>query len=511
MDAVKTGVFIREQRKKMGLSQQQLAGLLHVEPQTVSKWERGLGMPDYDNVDRLRQIFQCTLSDILEPTVDYGEADDGDAELGTETREAEVFSNLPVLWTDVNGSGQGGEKKEKSFSLKNILTMLNRKRMKELVGQAFGCEYEHVYTERFLFKDLFKKRTAKEKDIALTQGMFEGSETHTVLGIEAPWLWFRTLCMMLVFTLIGMVCSILTHNPIYGVTFCGSLVAIPLLVFIFESNFARNISILDVFKYFFLGGMTSIILTILFVPMSESDALATIGYAPVFEEIAKAVVAAFFISRLKTKSVISGLLIGFSVGAGFTVFENLQYGIDLFTLEFLAELLLGNDAVISLENANITAMATALGRSLTDVFTKHHYWTGIFGACFVLFGKQDKPSLRGLFHWRVILTLVVCIFLHSFFNFGAMLGGAAQTVIQLIFVEIPSVVATIVLINIGIAQFKLNAIYEDKKSKDAEESAESEQTEEAGSVQFPFGESSAEPSEVTENVSDNEKIEEINV
>ena len=94
MDAVKTGVFIREQRKKMGLSQQQLAGLLHVEPQTVSKWERGLGMPDYDNLDRLKQIFQCSLTDILEPPDVYASAEE-EAENGG----AEVFSGLPVLWT----------------------------------------------------------------------------------------------------------------------------------------------------------------------------------------------------------------------------------------------------------------------------------------------------------------------------------------------------------------------------------------------------------------------------
>lgn len=501
MDAVKTGIFIREQRKKMGLSQQQLAGLLCVEPQTVSKWERGLGMPDYYNVDRLKQIFQCTLTDILEPDVVCGESAEGETSGGAEARETEVFSNLPVLWTDAGGNGQG--EKKKSFSLKSILTMLNRQRMKEMVGQAFGCEYEHVYTERFLFKGLLRKRTARERDITLTQGMFEGSETHTVLGIEAPWLWFRALCAMIVLTLIGMVCSILTKNPTCGVIFCGSMVAIPLLVFIFESNFARNISIIDVIKYFLLGGMTSIILTILFVPMSESNVLATVGYAPVFEEIAKAVVAAFFISRLKTKSVISGLLVGFAVGAGFTVFENLQYGINSYSEGLILgvlELTLGGDAAAAVEEANAMAMAIALSRSLTDIFAKHHYWTGIFGACFVLFGKKDRSVISNLLNWRVILTLVVCVFLHSFFNFGAILGGAAQTVVHLIFVEIPSVVSTIVLINIGIAQFKLNAIYEDKKSKD----------EEAGDGQFPSEEPVSEQSQVVEDVSDKEKTETVN-
>ena len=68
MDATKTGHFIREQRKRLGLSQLKLAEMLYVEPQTISKWERGLGMPDYDNVERLKEIFGCSLSDILEPT-----------------------------------------------------------------------------------------------------------------------------------------------------------------------------------------------------------------------------------------------------------------------------------------------------------------------------------------------------------------------------------------------------------------------------------------------------------
>ena len=476
MNAVKTGIFIREQRKKMGLSQQQLAQLLYVEPQTVSKWERGLGMPDYENVDRLKQIFKCTLSDILEPT-DVSE----NAEDETESCRTEVFSGLPVLWTgDTEDTRERyGKASKKSFSLKNVLKMLNRQRMKEMVGQAFGCEYEHVYTERFLFKGLLKKRSAEERDISITQGMFKNSEAHTVLGIEAPWLWFRTLCMMLICTLAGMVCSIVTNNPVYGVIFCGSVVAIPLLVFIFESNFARNISILDVIKYFLLGGMLSIILTMMLNSMSETDPLAVIGYGPVFEEIAKALVAAFFISRLKTKSVISGLLIGFSVGAGFTVFENMQYGIDYYLLELIAGItgtLLGGDATTLLEDSNTTAMAIALARSLADIFSGHHYWTGIFGGCFVLFGKQDKPSLKGLFHWRVILSLVFSIFLHSFFNFGAIIGGVGQYVIQLLFVEIPSVAATIILINVGIAQFKLNAIYEAAKNVEGEEETATEQT-----------------------------------
>ena len=88
------------------------------------------------------------------------------------------------------------------------------------------------------------------------------------------------------------------------------------------------------------------------------------------------------------------------------------------------------------------------------------------------------------------------------------MGGVAQTVIHLIFVEIPSVAATIVLINIGIAQFKLNAIYEAKKSKDEDMEADSAQTEEAEAQPSSF----SEPTDGSaQDISDKEKTEEVNV
>jgi xanthine/uracil permease len=61
-------------------------------------------------------------------------------------------------------------------------------------------------------------------------------------------------------------------------------------------------------------------------------------------------------------------------------------------------------------------------------------------------------------------------------GYGAIIGGVGQYVIQLIFVEIPSVAATIILINVGIAQFKLNAIYEAAKNVEGEEETATEQT-----------------------------------
>lgn len=40
---------LKEMRKKKGLSQEELADLLNVSRQAVSKWEQGIGYPEVEN------------------------------------------------------------------------------------------------------------------------------------------------------------------------------------------------------------------------------------------------------------------------------------------------------------------------------------------------------------------------------------------------------------------------------------------------------------------------------
>jgi putative transcriptional regulator len=52
-------------RKVKGLSQEELAIRLHVVRQTVSKWEKGLSVPDADLLIRLADIFEVSVSELL--------------------------------------------------------------------------------------------------------------------------------------------------------------------------------------------------------------------------------------------------------------------------------------------------------------------------------------------------------------------------------------------------------------------------------------------------------------
>lgn len=52
-------------RKAMGMSQEQLAELLHVTRQTISKWEANKSVPDIDYLIKLGEIFRVSLDYLI--------------------------------------------------------------------------------------------------------------------------------------------------------------------------------------------------------------------------------------------------------------------------------------------------------------------------------------------------------------------------------------------------------------------------------------------------------------
>ena len=59
------GENIKALRKARGLSQQELAGRLHVVRQTVSKWEQGRSVPDADLLVQLADCLGVPVEELL--------------------------------------------------------------------------------------------------------------------------------------------------------------------------------------------------------------------------------------------------------------------------------------------------------------------------------------------------------------------------------------------------------------------------------------------------------------
>ena len=441
MDATKTGHFIREQRKRLGLSQLKLAEMLYVEPQTISKWERGLGMPDYDNVERLKEIFGCSLSDILEPT----DTDDDLVEI--EASDEDKSTNLPVLVRVLNDDKS---EKKKRFSL---LDFINKKKIKETVGRIFGYEYESAYNEKFLFKDVRKKRSRDDFENTITQGMFKGKANHTVLGIEAPWLYMRVFFFMLICTAISLVFSFVRSSILPFIVVGGLCAVVPLMVFLFETNYARNLTILDVGKMFLIGGLSSLVLTmILNLPFNAGEVASSVLLAPLLEELAKAIIVIFFVAKIKPKNMLTGLLIGFSIGAGFALFENFVYAFDAYS-EFL---ILENN----LYDASIMSMIVLIVRTFWNFFSGHHYYTAIFGAIYVLFKKEVTFKFKDLCQWKVLCGYIIPVLLHMIWNASTYIEASFVALLIEALICVACVLSLTFLINIGINQTRVMEIYE---------------------------------------------------
>lgn len=65
MDSTKIGMVVSALRKERGMTQRELAELLHVSSKAVSKWERGQGIPDISLLERLAEVLDVTVEQIL--------------------------------------------------------------------------------------------------------------------------------------------------------------------------------------------------------------------------------------------------------------------------------------------------------------------------------------------------------------------------------------------------------------------------------------------------------------
>ena len=66
LDTEKVGKFIKEIREKNHLTQQQLANKYGVTYQAVSKWERGINLPEVSLLREMSKDFNVSLDDILD-------------------------------------------------------------------------------------------------------------------------------------------------------------------------------------------------------------------------------------------------------------------------------------------------------------------------------------------------------------------------------------------------------------------------------------------------------------
>ena len=79
MDQQKVGQFLKELRNEKSVTQAELAEVLGISNRSISRWENGVTMPDFDLLIEMAKYYDVEVGEILE-----GKRKEGNMDKGTE-------------------------------------------------------------------------------------------------------------------------------------------------------------------------------------------------------------------------------------------------------------------------------------------------------------------------------------------------------------------------------------------------------------------------------------------
>ena len=303
---------------------------------------------------------------------------------------------------------------------------------------------------RDLFSGVFKKHTRAESEEIFIAGTLKTTPAESEIAVSwpKPWLFSRVWLALLVSYSLLYICSAQFYNAntLPGLMFIGALVMpFSVLIFLFETNAPRNISIFEVVKMFFVGGAASLVLTLfLFTifPVGELDYIGAF-IVGVVEETGKLLAIILFVKALKPKYILNGMLIGASVGAGFAVFETAGYAFR----QFEAGVAWGFDK-------GIDRMAEVLFLRGWSSLGGHVAWAAVTGAGLVLVKGAGSLTKSNLTNRRVQKFFLIPVILHGIWDCPFMGGSMEYACIKMAVLIVTIWIVILVLLHAGLKQIE---------------------------------------------------------
>lgn len=312
---------------------------------------------------------------------------------------------------------------------------------------------------KVLFSDVFKKHTKEDAENIFICGT---STTTPEKGLISkswphPWLYSRVLLMFAIaFSLLWICCSVFENsNALPGLIVVGSF-AVPLstMILFLEVNAWRNISMYEIIRIFLVGGCASLVTTLFLFSIYSVNELDFFGAIMVglIEEIGKMVIVYLFLRRLGKSSILTGMLVGASVGAGFAAFESAGYALQPL-MRFL----------------QYSGYAAAYGQQIDDnqmldainntIFLRgflapggHVAWAAISGAALVIAAQERGEISISLFTDNKFLRLfAIPIILHALWDSPLSEIGEEIFLIPILLLIFVWIIV-LILINMGLSE-----------------------------------------------------------
>ena len=132
----KQGEFIKNARRKQGLTQKQLADKLNVSDKVISKWEVGDSFPDYTLLPELAKLLNVEINEIL----------NGEFQQKTEPQRPKI---IPAVHNNNIYIVNSGENKQDSTS--NTINLQDNK-LNNMVLKCKKCDTDDI---TILSNDIF--------------------------------------------------------------------------------------------------------------------------------------------------------------------------------------------------------------------------------------------------------------------------------------------------------------------------------------------------------------------
>ena len=338
--------------------------------------------------------------------------------------------------------------------------------------------------EKLRWGDFFEASGTQHSEQDLDYAMLAGTtldsaetEVSMLQKWQIPWLYKKALLAGLLSSGIIVLC-ISVMIIIYGcceqpalnlllIVIPPCVMPVTLNLFFWEMNVPRNISLLNVLGYFFLGGVVSIMFTMVFESISPTT---EVYLAPLTEEPAKLLLSLVFLRRLYQKKGkiygLNGLVIGASVGAGFAAFESAQYAYNAFPI--LDPMLPIPILHLEFGHLRYVFLSSILLRAICS-FCGHILFCAPY-SCIAAINIQRKGNGPSFIDIRFLIVFAISFFSHMLWNtdflsdsfysivlrtgiFSCVLWGSCLYCVRQSFLEIKSAV-TITPSNL-ISNFKI--------------------------------------------------------
>ncbi|GLB47326.1 membrane protein [Philodulcilactobacillus myokoensis] len=253
-----------------------------------------------------------------------------------------------------------------------------------------------------IFAQVFKRHSSDEADRLLLAGTkYTTPSLKKVSSTPVePWLFSRFFVLLgFSFTMLTILFKVFgTDKAVPGMNFIGSLtVPFSLLIMFYEMNTYRNISVRKLSVTFLVGGIASLLMTMLlydFIPSGNGVSLTSAFLVGLIEESGKMIIIIYFINHYHLNYILNGMLIGAAVGAGFAVFETAGY-------------------------ANEYGLITIFVRSWQAIGT-HTIWSAIVGSGIILAKTRHyRFNLKNdILDLKFIEYYFLAIFLHAMWDWN---------------------------------------------------------------------------------------------